>query len=315
MMRKRIRRYFTLLELLVSMGVFALLMLALMQYFSSAQNIWTMSNSKTDMYENAKIAMNIISADLMNIYYEYGTSTDSPKTFFLVAQVKPSTSSTSPNPYALFSSELSEYYSAIGFSTIRSGKTTSLVDDAKKGVTRIAEVIYLYDSFTSKLYTKTLADVDAVSSDTTWCTENNDDTEKVEKTLLAVQMAKNEKWNELISNVVQCKFVLLDNQMRTLVSRVDSKDITFQQQGGSAGSTGRLPYAVSISFTLLDDESIAKLKAIAGKESLQEILTSDITGDSEPSDSSTQKKIQWQIYHAGKQDFSRVVVIDRGQYN
>ena len=54
---------FTLLELLVSMGVFAILMLALMQFFTSAQGIWSRSNS------NARIAMNFFSQAFTSRYY------------------------------------------------------------------------------------------------------------------------------------------------------------------------------------------------------------------------------------------------------
>lgn len=55
---------FTLLELLVSMGVFAILMFALMQFFTSAQSIWTRSNTRYDMYDNARLALNLMATDL-----------------------------------------------------------------------------------------------------------------------------------------------------------------------------------------------------------------------------------------------------------
>ena len=58
--RKKRLCCFTLLELLVSMGVFAILMLALMQFFTSAQSIWTRSNTRYDMYDNARLALNLM---------------------------------------------------------------------------------------------------------------------------------------------------------------------------------------------------------------------------------------------------------------
>ena len=60
---------FTLLELLVSMGVFAILMLALMQFFTSAQGIWSRSNSKSDIFSDARIAMNFFSQAFTARYY------------------------------------------------------------------------------------------------------------------------------------------------------------------------------------------------------------------------------------------------------
>lgn len=61
---------FTLLELLVSMGVFAILMLALMQFFTSAQGIWSRSNSKSDIFSDARIAMNFFSHTCAAQYYD-----------------------------------------------------------------------------------------------------------------------------------------------------------------------------------------------------------------------------------------------------
>ena len=61
---------FTLLELFVSMGVFAILMLALMQFFTSAQSIWTRSNTRYDMYDNARLALNLMATDLQCLYYD-----------------------------------------------------------------------------------------------------------------------------------------------------------------------------------------------------------------------------------------------------
>lgn len=68
--RKKRLSCFTLLELIVSMGVFAILMLALMQFFTSAQSIWTRSNTRYDMYDNARLALNLMAADLQCLYYD-----------------------------------------------------------------------------------------------------------------------------------------------------------------------------------------------------------------------------------------------------
>ena len=309
MIRKKIKHCFTLLELLVSMGVFAILMLALMQFFSSAQTIWTTSNAKTDMYENAKIAMNLIAADLMNLYYEHGG--DNPKTFFLAG-----VPSTSDPPSGKLENETSEF-TVIGFSTLRPEAATALSDTSKKGITRITEVIYLYDPETNRLYIKNLVDrdVDAAPSGTTWCTENNNTTNKAEDTLLFKAIKETAHWSEMISDVVECKFTLLNNKMQPLKISENSKEWTFQPKNLTmdVDRKGRIPYAVSISLVMLDQESIAKMKAITGKEKFKDILTDNIKGDTEPSDE--KEKVLWQLYHTGKQDFSRVVTIDRGQYN
>ncbi len=69
-MRKNKKSFFTLLEVLVSMGVFALLMLALMQFFSAAQGVWERTGNKAELFESAKTTMDIIANDLACAYYE-----------------------------------------------------------------------------------------------------------------------------------------------------------------------------------------------------------------------------------------------------
>ena len=69
-MRKIKKSFFTLLEVLVSMGVFSLLMLALMQFFSAAQGVWERTGNKAELFESAKTTMDIIADDLTCAYYE-----------------------------------------------------------------------------------------------------------------------------------------------------------------------------------------------------------------------------------------------------
>ena len=59
-----------MLEVLVSMGVFSLLMLALMQFFSAAQGVWERTGNKAELFESAKTAMDILANDLACAYYE-----------------------------------------------------------------------------------------------------------------------------------------------------------------------------------------------------------------------------------------------------
>ena len=69
-MRKIKKSFFTLLEVLVSMGVFSLLMLALMQFFSAAQGVWERTGNKAELFDSAKTAMDILASDLACAYYE-----------------------------------------------------------------------------------------------------------------------------------------------------------------------------------------------------------------------------------------------------
>lgn len=87
MMRKSKKSFFTLLEVLVSMGVFMLLMLALMQFFSAAQGVWSRTGSKTSLYDSARIVMEVMANDLACAYYEPDHGSDF--LFFKIDQSDP----------------------------------------------------------------------------------------------------------------------------------------------------------------------------------------------------------------------------------
>ena len=128
-MKKRKRSFFTLLELLVSMGVFAVLMLALMQFFTSAQNIWSNSNSKTEMFDDARLALNIMATDLQCMYYE--DMHDNNKAFFVFSGQPDAVKTVSIVP-----SGTATGYTGFAFAVLRPSKASS------KAITRITEVFY-----------------------------------------------------------------------------------------------------------------------------------------------------------------------------
>ncbi len=92
-MKIKIQKYFTLVELLVSMGVFMIIMLALFTFFSSAQKIWTDSASKTMAFENARIALDLMERDIHSIMYDgdymnFQLNTDTEINFISAVQTK-----------------------------------------------------------------------------------------------------------------------------------------------------------------------------------------------------------------------------------
>lgn len=60
---------FTLLELLVAMAVFSVMMTVLMQFFSSAQKVTLRTKGKTNYFEDARTAMELMSRDLKSALY------------------------------------------------------------------------------------------------------------------------------------------------------------------------------------------------------------------------------------------------------
>lgn len=74
MKSKIIRNYFSLVELLAVMAVFSILILVVFQFFSTAQNTWTITDAKRSMFEDARIALDLISRDIQSAYYGGGVA-------------------------------------------------------------------------------------------------------------------------------------------------------------------------------------------------------------------------------------------------
>ena len=60
---------FTLVELIVAMAVFSILLLLMLQFFTGAQTIWHGMEKRNEIYANARIAMDLMTAQLQNTFY------------------------------------------------------------------------------------------------------------------------------------------------------------------------------------------------------------------------------------------------------
>ena len=70
---RRNKHSFTLLELLVAMAVFSMMMAILFRFIDIAQSAWTNSASRSMVYENARLAFDLIGRDLQSSYYSEDT--------------------------------------------------------------------------------------------------------------------------------------------------------------------------------------------------------------------------------------------------
>lgn len=72
MKRNNRKQPFTLIELLVSMGLLTLLVMLMLQLFSGAQRLWIASEKRSNIYADARVALELMS-DLVNLtYFTYG---------------------------------------------------------------------------------------------------------------------------------------------------------------------------------------------------------------------------------------------------
>jgi len=63
------RKPFTLVELLIAMSVLSVFMLGLMQFFSTTESVLSAGANRTEMFERARIAMDMMANDLTCVYY------------------------------------------------------------------------------------------------------------------------------------------------------------------------------------------------------------------------------------------------------
>ena len=63
---KKVTTHFTLMELLVAMGVFCILLVIMMQFFSSARNVTSAAEKKSKVYSQTRNALDMISSLLQN---------------------------------------------------------------------------------------------------------------------------------------------------------------------------------------------------------------------------------------------------------
>jgi len=64
--RRRCRRAFTLIEMLIAMSILACLMLVLFKFFGNVQTAWSTSINTTELYENARVVLDVITRDLQS---------------------------------------------------------------------------------------------------------------------------------------------------------------------------------------------------------------------------------------------------------
>ena len=69
-MKKIIKNRFTLAEVLVSMAVFSILLVLMMQFFSGARTLWTANEKRASIYADASVAMDLISMLLQSTFYD-----------------------------------------------------------------------------------------------------------------------------------------------------------------------------------------------------------------------------------------------------
>ena len=72
MLRKKKQIFFSLIEVTIAMAILAALIAASFSFFSSTQNVWSVTSARQEIFENARIALDLISRDLETAYFYDG---------------------------------------------------------------------------------------------------------------------------------------------------------------------------------------------------------------------------------------------------
>jgi type II secretory pathway pseudopilin PulG len=67
--KKNIIRHYTIVEVMVAMGIFLVMMTIMMQFFTSAQKVWNAASKRNMMYADARVAMNLMTRELQSMLY------------------------------------------------------------------------------------------------------------------------------------------------------------------------------------------------------------------------------------------------------
>ena len=286
-MKKPVKNFFTLLEVLVSMGVFSLLMLALMQFFSAAQGVWDKTGSRAEMVDSARIAMSLLQDDLAASYYQ--------------------------NDYDGGNFQFFDYDTS---------NTNRIIFAAQKEDGN-AEIRYLWDSSTGKLhrYIKKEADAGFASGspNPTWFTRGNPSKDWVSQ--MKNHAAPADDSEMILENVLSFEIKCYPRAGNT----ISTTNSTLPDSTGSLSGSykyAQIPYLVNVTMVLISQDALDKLAVrgyttydgAKGFKTLYDANSAYVKNNTLPEGVDGDADTDQMILIRGCQVFQRVIVIDRSQY-
>jgi type II secretory pathway pseudopilin PulG len=221
---------FTLIELIITMGTLAVVLVVSLQLFISSQKTWNQSVSRVQVFENANIALELMSREIQCVYYIEDTT-----------------------PFWFKSTDTSggKWYSnqSLTFLTY-----TNLHDESN--TTQIAEAKY-------QLYYTENIDVDSAGWLMRSVTSSNSDKfnypnnitvgEAGVENAFTANNDSHELFSKMIPYVTNLKFKCYDADDSVIPSSIDTPN--------------QLPYLIEIQLSLLEKISWARWKELGGKPS------------------------------------------------
>ena len=286
-MKRPVKSFFTLLEVLVSMGVFSLLMLALMQFFSAAQGVWDKTGSRAAMFDSARIAMTMLQEDLSAAYYQYDYD---------------------PNEFQFFDYDTAHSNRIILAAQKESGNT---------------EIRYFWDSAAGKLHrhvkTEDQAGFASGTLNPTWFTRPS--ASKAWVTEFRGHANPADDSEMLLDNVLDFTIACYPRKGNT-ISTVNS---TLPDNSGNLSEDykyAQIPYLVNVTMVMISQDALDKLAVRGytnysgekGYKTLYDANSTYVKNGTLPDGVAGDADTDQMILIRGCQVFQRVIVIDRSQY-
>ena len=235
------KRNFTLIEVLAAMAVFVVLVSVMMQFFTSARNLWLASNRRTDLYSNAGIALDMMTRDLQSALYNNDNSNQGIYPFWFRTY-----------------NQSGDAVKELNFITATDLKPSGAKSD-------ICELRYTYVKTASSAVT----DDSGTNIDAGWlvrsCIADNSAAydfmnypfKGAASTRLANVWQDSSKYKKVIPGVISLDFICYADSLT---------DITAQGSSNKYGTA--FPKIVKITIVLMDPDSWAKYHKIVGKDSI-----------------------------------------------
>lgn len=303
---------FTLIELLVSMAVFSVLMGALIGFFNSAQKVFTNSIRRNEMYENAQIAMDLITRDLQSVYYQnehtpfwhwapsptastWGKYRNPLLAFVSATSIPPNDDCNSK----LCEVKYQKYYATNHDDDLDGWLRRSVTGDMTSSGKNLK--CNFYNNFKVGYGTANDNSTGTDLPTSAFTAEGNSDKYETSNSS-SINSCMN--FERVIPYVVELKFTCRDR-----AGNVINPDSTTSAADDSAVCT-EFPYSIDISLTLMDKAAWKKWEALDNTPyHSTKLLTADTKGDDEEDKA-------WEFRKNHQRTFTKKIFIgDRGQYN
>jgi type II secretory pathway pseudopilin PulG len=254
---------FTLLELILAMGILMIIMMIMLSFFSAAQKAWMSSSANAEIYENARVAMDLMTRDLQAALYNDDNSTQGIYPFWHESNSRINfISATSVGDSADLTNIIREVKYA------RSDGTTMTLDGLNIG-TNLLKGGWLVRSVTGV----SMRDTSDPNTPTNPLNKYNfdlfprsdGDPNRVYKVFKAFPDATNtviqssKDFNYVVPYVVSLKFTCYNNRVQDMVSAG-----IYVPSSSTIAEATYFPYAIGIELVLLDRTSWAKWIAMGG---------------------------------------------------